>query len=448
MLKSLRSAPRQVRPVVLAAALAIAAMAPALAQQQSGPGFNQGAMPEVLVRGNADPKLRKAAAIVNGNVVTDLDVEQRLALVVFASGGQISAEERGRLRAQILRNLIDEQLQVQEAKEQEVTVDEAQVEEAFQRVAANFRQSIPDFAAFLERAGTSADTLKEQIRAELAWSRVLRRRVEPFINVGDDEVQQVIDRLQAAKGQDEFRVAEIFLAATPANQDAVAANAQRILAQIKGGASFVVYARQFSESSTAAVGGDMGWMRAEQLPEAIRPVVEGMQPGQVSEPMRVPGGIAILALAEKRKVLAADPMEAVLTMKQIAIGFAQKPSDEQVRSVIGQLNGAASQINGCGSVETVAQNIGAEASDIAQIRLADFPPGLQEQLQQLQIGQSTRAFATPRDVRLLVMCGRDDPPSQGPDFDQVYAQINEQRVSIAARRYLRDLRRDAIIDYR
>lgn len=412
------------------------------------PSIGGGNLSEVLVRGNVDPKLRKAAAIVNGSVVTDLDVEQRLALVVFASGGQISPEERVRLRAQILRNLIDEQLQVQEAREQEVSIEADQVEEAFGRVASNFRQSAEDFGAFLERAGTSAATLKEQIRAELAWSRVLRRRVEPFINVGDDEVQQVIDRLQAAKGQDEFRVAEIFLTATPANEQAVLERANAILEQLRKGASFVVYARQFSEASTAAVGGDLGWMRVEQLPEATRSVVESMQPGQISSPIRTPSGYSILALAERRKVLAADPAEAILTMKQIAIAFDKQPTDAFVREQVARLNAAAATINGCGAVDLAAASVGGEASDIAQIRLADFPPGLQPQLQQLQIGQATRAFATPRDVRLLVMCGRDDPPQQGPDFDQVYAQLNEQRVSIASRRYMRDLRRDAIIDYR
>jgi peptidyl-prolyl cis-trans isomerase SurA len=413
------------------------------------PSINSGNdLSEVLVRGKVDPKLRKAAAIVNGAVVTDLDVEQRLALVVFASGGQISPEERQRLRAQILRNLIDEQLQVQEAKEQEVTIESDQVEEAFQRVASNFRQSPGAFDAFLERAGTSSATLKEQIRAELAWSRVLRRKVEPFINVGDDEVQQVIDRLQAAKGQDEFRVAEIFLTATPATEQVVLERANAILEQLRKGASFVVYARQFSEASTAAVGGDMGWMRVEQLPEATRAVVESMSPGQVSNPVRTPSGYVILALAEKRKVLAADPAESVLTMKQIAIALDQQPTDASVREKVARLNAAAGTINGCGSVEKVAEQIAGEASDLAQLRLGDFPDGLQPQLAQLQIGQATRAFATPRDVRVLVMCGRDDPPQQAPDFDQVYAQLNEQRISIASRRYMRDLRRDAIIDYR
>src|SRR3546814_12148499 len=96
----------------------------------------------------------------------------------------------------------------------------------------------------------------------LAWSRLLRRRVEPFVNVGDEEVEGIIERLKEAQGSEEYRVGEIFLSATPENKAEVMANAERIAEQIRGGASFIAYARQFSQASSAAVGGDLGWMRA------------------------------------------------------------------------------------------------------------------------------------------------------------------------------------------
>src|SRR3546814_6872770 len=88
---------------------------------------------------------------------------------------------------------------------------------------------------FLKASGSSDTALKQQIRGELAWSRLLRRRVEPFVNVGDEEVEGIIERLKEAQGSEEYRVGEIFLSATPENKAEVMANAERIAEQIRGG---------------------------------------------------------------------------------------------------------------------------------------------------------------------------------------------------------------------
>ena len=84
-------------------------------------------------------------------------------------------------------------------------------------------------AEYLEKMGSSAASLKRQIEGEMAWRRLLSREVEPFISVSDEEVNQVIARMQASKGAPEYHVSEIFLSATPATDQQVQANAQRIV---------------------------------------------------------------------------------------------------------------------------------------------------------------------------------------------------------------------------
>ena len=185
------------RHIAVAAVIALAAQGPAQAQQaslQAGGGGQSASqrqaaalqLPDVTVFGTFDPNVRKATAIVNGDIITDTDVDHRLALVMIANSGRVSDEERDVLRLQVLRNLIDEKLQIQAASENEVTVPEGEVEQAYARVAANFRQSKEAFEAFLRENGSSPASIKQQIRAEMTWSRLLRRKVEPFINVGDD----------------------------------------------------------------------------------------------------------------------------------------------------------------------------------------------------------------------------------------------------------------------
>lgn len=426
----------------------------------SGPAFAQSAgqspaaafdLPDITVLGTFDPNVRKATAIVNGDIVTDTDVDHRLGLVLMANNGQISDSERNVLRLQVLRNLIDEKLEIQEAKQHDVSIPENEVEQAFARIATNFRQTPEAFNAYLKQGGSSPDSIKQQIRAEMAWSRLLRKRVEPFINVGDDEVRSIIQKMEEAKGKDEFRVGEIFLSAPPELQSKVMADARRIVEQVRAGASFVAYARQFSEASTAGVGGDLGWVRAEQLSPALQGLVTSMGRGTVSDPVAVPGGVAIIALVDKRQVLSADPANAVLSLKQLTIPVKGDLSEADARKLAASIQERTRNMGGCGKAEEVARELGAEVVANDQLRMGDLPPQLQQILGQMPVGTATPPFGSAQDgLRVLVLCGRDDAPTQTalPSFDQVYGQLNDQRVNSAARRYLRDLRRDAVIDYR
>lgn len=426
----------------------IAAALPALAQEANAPIV--GANDQVTVLGNVDPSVRKATAIVNGEVITDTDVEQRLNLVLAANQGRVDAEERERLRLQVLRNLIDEKLQIQEAKDKDIEVGNTDIDQALARVSTNFKQTPSQFASYLKAHGTSVNSLRQQIHAELAWSRLLRRRVEPFVNVGDEEVQALIDRLNATKGQEQYRVGEIFLAATPENEAEVTAGAQRIVEQVRKGASFVAYARQFSEASTAAVGGDLGYVQPSQLSQPVQQALGSLSKGQVSDPIRVPGGVMIVALVDKRQALAADPDDALLSLKQISVPLKANTPRQEAERMVKELQSRTQNMGGCGRAEAVGQEIGAEVVSNDQVRIRDLPTPLQAMMRDMQVGQATPPFGSPQEgVRVLVLCGRDDAPEvQGPSFDQVYAQLEEERVDRAARRYLRDLRRDAIVDYR
>jgi peptidyl-prolyl cis-trans isomerase SurA len=145
-------------------------------------------------------------------------------------------------------------------------------------------------AAYLARNGSSIRSIRRQIEGEIAWRRLQSATIESGVSVGDDEVKAVIAKLEATKGTEEFRVGEIYLSANVANRAEVYANAQKITAALKQGGSFAGYARQYSEASTAAVGGDLGWIRPEQLPDAIAAAVRQMNNNSLSEPIEIPGG--------------------------------------------------------------------------------------------------------------------------------------------------------------
>ena len=395
------------------------------------------------------PPIIKATAIVNGDVITQTDVDQRLEFLSIASGQPIPADQIDTLRQQVLSNLIDETLEIQAAKAEKIDIKKADIDRTVARVAKDSKQTPEQMAAYLGSHGSSIESLRRQIQGEIAWARLQQAKIEDGVSVGDDEVKAVLDRLNASKGTEQYRVSEIFLSATPYTQTETIQNADKILDQLKNGASFPAFARQYSQASTAAVGGDLGWVRPEQLPTQIADVLRQMTPGTISNPISLPGGVSIIAVQDTRKILTPDPRDAVLSLKQISLKFPKGTTRQQAEPVVEQFVAATRNIGGCGGAEKIASDFHAEVVQSDDIKTRDLPGAMQELVMPLQIGQATVPFGSIEDsVRVLVVCGRDQPDPTAPTFDDVYNQINQERVNMRSRRYLADLRRDAVIEYR
>ena len=428
----------------------IAAVASASAQDSavsSVSGLNLPPNPTVF--GTSLPSVIKATAIINGEVITQTDIDQRLALMAIANGGEIPADQIERLRQQVLRNLIDETLQIQAAKAADIKVTDVDIDRTVARVAGNVKQTPEQMADYLKARGSSIRSIRRQILGETSWRRLQSAKIESGVSVGDDEVKAVIDRMEASKGTEEYKVSEIFLSATATTQAQAMSNASQIIDALRKGGSFVGYARQYSEASTGAVGGDLGWVRPEQLPEPIANVVRSLQPGQVSAPLAVPGGVSIIALQDTRKVLTADPRNAELNLKQISLAFPKGTTKAQAEPMVARFAEAALNVGGCGGAEKMAAEFHGEVVQSDAVKLKELPAALQTMMMPMQVGQATRPFGSLEEgVRVLVICGRDEASVGLPTYDQVLAQMNEERINIRARRYLRDLRRDAIIDFR
>ncbi len=399
----------------------------------------------------ANPNLRRATARVNGAVITGTDVDHRVALILSAQEGQLPPEEIQRLRLQVLRNLIDETLQVQEAAAQDMAVTNEEVEAAYERFAQEGRgMNTQELDAYLASIGSSPRSIKRQIQGELAWDRLLRRNVQPFVNVSEGEVNELFERLQASRGTTEYRLGEIYLSANSANREQVLANASQIIEQLRAGGSFVAYARQYSQASSAIVGGDLGWIRLEQLQQpTLEAAAQQMTPGQLVGPLEIPGGYSILLMIDQRQIGMADPRDALLSLKQISIAFPEGISSAEAEERGSTFIQAVDTMNGCGDANLRAAAIGATTVDNDDITVRQLPEALQSILLNLNVGETTPPFGDLSEgIRVLMLCGRDDPDeTQGPSSDQIMAQLEDERVNRRAQRYLRDLRRDAVIEY-
>jgi peptidyl-prolyl cis-trans isomerase SurA len=402
------------------------------------------------VFGSDNPNERSATAVVNGYVITGTDIDQRVKLVTNSAEAEVSAEELQRLRAQVLRNLIDETLKIQAAEQLELPAERAQVEQTYQQLAAqNFGSNPERMDEYLTSIGSSPNALKRQIEGELAWENLLRRNITPFVNVSAEEVNDVLERLNEAKGTEEYRLGEIYMNATDENREAVIQNMQRIMQQLEQGGSFVAYARQFSEATTAVVGGDTGFLRLATLPTEMANAVRQMQPGQLVGPIEIPGGFTIIYLIDKQQVLTADPRDSLLSLRQISIAFPEGTSDAEASGRIDEFGAFIQTLRGCSDVGRAQTEFGATVVANDQIEARRLPEQLQNILLNMQIGQTTPPFGSAEDgVRVLMLCGRDEPADAGaPTFQSVMSSIEEERINKRAQRYLRDLRNDAYIEY-
>lgn len=400
--------------------------------------------------GRNDPNVRQATAQVNGEVITGTDIDQRIGLLTLGSDQPIPPEQLPAVRAQVLGRLIDEALQIQAAEVNEIEVKSGDVEKYFNQVAReNYKMTPAQLEKYLAQNGTSAASLKRQIKADIAWNRLISRNFRGSSQVSDNEVKARMEQHKAEKGLTEYRLGEIYLSFNQQNQEQVLETARKIMESLSQGANFAETARKYSEASTAPVGGDLGWAKISQLPQSLGQAALNMAPGEIV-PVQSPGGVSLLLLIDKRQIGSADLRDSVLSLKQVAVTFPPGTTKAQFEERAKAFGEAAAKINGCGAADDIAKTIGAEVVNRDGIVARNLPGPLEQVMLQMQVGQSTPPYGSVEDgVRVFVLCGRDAPKvADDKTFDQILSEIEDERVEKRAATYLRDLRRDAIIDYK
>jgi peptidyl-prolyl cis-trans isomerase SurA len=390
------------------------------------------------------------AAVVNDEIVSAYDVRLRQNIVLSSAGIKITPDALRRNKAQVLRTLINEKLQLQEAKRLNVTVSSAEIERAKRQIEVQNKLQTGTFSNFMRERGLPEIAVIAQMRSEIAWSNVLRRKVNPKIQISDEEVAEVFARFAKAEGLQERQIAEIFLPVdTPRQEAEVARTAQRLIGQMKKGAPFTAIARQFSQSNTASNGGVVGWILEGQFAPELEEALAKVKPGQVTEAVRTPEGYYILFLRSVRRVGVADPMDAKVTLKQIAVPLAKNAPRDAVQNGLETARSHATSLRNCDDVDRVAKEVKTPGSgSLGTLKISDLPEKFRNIVGQLQIGQASSPIRTDQGFHVLMVCERVDAEAYRPTEEAISQSLGEQRLGMMARRYMRDLRRTAVIDLR
>lgn len=392
--------------------------------------------------------VQRIAAVVNEEVISVFDVQQRMRLLIASSGLPDTPETQRRIGPQVLRSLIDEALQKQEAERLNIRVTETDMAEAITRVEQSNNIPPGAFEPFLQRQGISPQSALDQIRTNIAWQKLLSRTVVPTIEIGEDKIDDVVKRIEDNRGVTEFRVGEILLPVdNPADTGDIRNLAERLVQQIRDGADFRAVAQQFSKTATAAIGGDVGWILPGELDPAIDTVITQLKVGEVSDPLNVPDGIMIVRLSEQRTNSPPDEGERIVQLRQLLLLVEDGAPESAVNEQLEKAREIAASVNGCPAFAAAAEEAGTPQPDNpAQFRLNDLNAQLRAIASTIEVGKASEPLRQPSGIQVLMVCERQD--NSGPDRDEIRQTLVRERIDMLSRRYLRDLRRAAFVDLR
>jgi len=406
-----------------------------------------------LFLSNASAQMvQRIAAIVNDSVISGYDLEQRLGLVFATSGVPRTPENLERIRPQILRALVDEQLQIQEALEKNIEIDNEEIDDAIARLGGRNNMSLEEIETFLASVDVNLDTLRTQVFAELAWNELVESRFGPRVTVTDTEVDTVLERIINQSELASYLISEVLIPVeSPEDDTRARAAAAQLVDQLRQGGDIRAIASQFSQAPTAANGGDAGWIIDGQLSNTLNSTLRTLNIGETSDPIRTVSGYHILQLRDRRlSGDQQDPMDAMITIEAINIPFTEDMPRAQLEQTSNAISAALRSPMACGEVESFAKSVNPNSrfNRLEDRVMRSFPAPSRPALLELQPNQWGTPQRTPDGIELIVLCDRKMMERQLPSRDDIESQLFSQELAMMSRRYLRDLRRNAVVEMR
>ncbi|MEC9022251.1 MAG: peptidylprolyl isomerase [Pseudomonadota bacterium] len=391
----------------------------------------------------------KIAAVVNSEIITMRDIETRMRIVLLASNLRPTRAVIERLGNQVLQTLIDERLKLEAAKKRQIEVTKTEFSEAVAILGKRNKIDPERFRQYLTSKGIDWNAMSNQIRAQILWSKLVQRILLPKIIVSDDEVNDRLKQLSSNLNKREYDVSEILLSPDKSGGMALAQeNAEQLIEYIENGADFGVLAGDFSDSTSASSRGNLGWQQLEDLPPFVRPYLLKMGPGDISPPIAFKDGIYIIRVNKVRSFENKNGEMEEVNLRRMLLGAT--PNDP-----VGDRGGFAKRIEkirekilSCNDFDQVAKTAGySPDTKLGRLKLKELSPKIVKKIRNLPIGRPSLPIRIGNNVAIFAVCQRWIP-SRIPDRLQIHQNIFKEKLDVLARRFLRDMRVNAIIDIR
>jgi peptidyl-prolyl cis-trans isomerase SurA len=436
----------------------------AASQQASPPAGAPTAPPTATSAAAADTNYFEdsVVALVNDRPISLYDLNQRMALVMSTSNIPPTPEMKKKIRDQVLEQLETELVQRQEALKNNITVSSVEVDRQIQGILTDNHLTMDQLKAVLARGRVDVTTLRAQIAAQLLWQKTVEQQYAGRVNITPEAVDAEMARIAEGQNKVHYVVSEIFLAVdNPDEDEKVLKNAQSLVAQIQAGAPFPAIARQFSQSPSGAEGGDIGLIYDGQLAPELSAALATMKTGDLSPPVRSIGGYYILALRQRLEPVGTKiddtsgqpkTLPGTLPLARLLLPLGPKPAKLMVENALKYAVAIGSRVTSCEMLSKVPTEVkGAVYMNFGMTRLADLSAQVQNALAKTESGGAAEPFMSAAGVELFVRCDKAVIKQQVyvlPKREDVERQLFSEQISAMARRYNRDLKRNADIEVR
>lgn len=410
------------------------------------------ALAAVLTGSGAAPVLAQdfsPVVYVNNSVVTRYEIQQRLRFMQVLNAPNLT-------EAEVEKALIEDRLRIAAARQLGVEVSDAGLEEGLSEFAGRAGLSTGEFITVLEQNGVDRQAYRDFVKAGVAWREVVRQRVAPSVRVSDAEVDQALKRIVETPQITQVLLSELIMPAPPGQEEAVMARAEQIRGNVSSEGAFADAARRYSATPSAGRGGRLEWMAVANMPPSLRQIILGLQPGQMSPPLTVPGAVVLFYLRDTQGQLRPGAEEQQLDYMTVTFAsmadaqnaaakarscdelyvFANGLPDQQVqRMTAGQ--GAIPQYVAIrlASMDKNEVTVMDQGGAAEVLMLCDRKPAL---LAGLDGGPVATASTDGEDVTAA-------DPNALPERAAVREQLFNRKISTASDAYLAELRADAVI---
>lgn len=400
-------------------------------------------------------------AIVNDEVITRVDLRERVRTVTLRAEKQNLALPAGKeLEKQLLEQLINERVQLQLAKELGIKIDDVQLDRAMERIAAQNKMNIVDLRAHVEKDGSTWASFSEDIRTEIILQRLREREVDSKVQVAEADIDHALGVDQADnKLQEEINLAHILIripeGATPAQVAQLEGRARSVLQQAKSGGDFSLLASNFSDSSEAPLGGDLGWRAKDRLPQLFLDAIADLNAGQISDIVRSANGFHILKFIAKRSVekkLANLPSVQQTRVRHILIKVNEAvAATDAKRKLLDIKQRLQNKVSSFEELAKLFSNDGSAniGGDLGWVYPGDLVPEFERTMDALQPGQVSDPIETQFGYHLIEVIERKTAAvSSERQRMAVRQDIRERKAYEQAQEWLRGIRDRAYVEYR
>lgn len=392
----------------------------------------------------------KIVAIINGQLLTQRDINNRERLFQLTAGIHLSPDVLEHMRPQLIKQLITERLHIQEMLRRNINVSPEQIAKAMSDIEKQNHMPENALRDKLAADGVSLNTLIDQIRLQLGWGRVIQQDLGSQNRITAKEVEQRQAALKREVGQPEYLINEIFVPVENARHPEQELQfTETIIKQLRNGAAFPIVAAQFSQSQSALQGGALGWVQEDNLDPEVVTIVRKMPVGAISNPIKVAGGYIIAMLSGRRTI--GNEMGTLMRVKQIFLPFSsklnpQQPTPQQI-ATLNQATQLKKTIHSCQNIEEFSKkNSNIKISDPGELQLERLNPEMANVLKNLQTGQVSKPLVSLDGIALLTVCSRERKNLADISASEIANQLMNQRVEQASQQLDRDLHRQAIIE--